>query len=71
MNEPGSGLERHLSQEGRAQASALSMRPAYLAPTPDQAAPDRPRKGPLASTVGMVRDTLYATFDALRGRYDR
>jgi hypothetical protein len=27
--------------------------------------------GPLASVRDMVRDTVYTTFDALRGRYDR
>jgi hypothetical protein len=60
-------IDEAVAQRQEAYAAA---RPAHLREEPARSQRQRPQ-GAISSVREVVRDTVYATFDALRGRYDR
>ena len=60
-------IDEGVSQRQEAHAAA---RAGHLRDEPAGSQRQRPH-GAISSVREMVRDTVYATFDALRGRYDR
>jgi hypothetical protein len=75
VDESGSGLEGRRDQGNSRRRGSESVQLGHQHPSDANAAHEPRNKrsvGALASTMGVVvRDTLYATFDVLRGRYDR
>lgn len=75
MDDSGSGLEGR-PRQGNSARRGVGSAPSGYQERSGETQGHEPRSkrsvGALASTMGVVvRDTLYATFDVLRGRYDR
>jgi hypothetical protein len=76
MIESGSGVEQRGERGNHGQHAPLAVQSAYLQRVEgrhDDRRDDLGARKPhgIGALASLVRETVYTTFDALRGRYDR
>ena len=68
MVESNTGINQRSEHREYGQQAGLSVRSVYLQRVDSR---DGRKANGIGALAGIVRDTVYTTFDALRGRYDR